>query len=493
MTTRPHRIPRALALTAVAAIAVVAWLTVGSGAFQIPPIFVASPTVQLTTPARTSSLIVNVGVALEASVAKPVSEVAFFSNGNSIGRARSAPYSVTWTPTTQGTYMLHAVATELSGASSRSAQVAVTVTTPQLFKLVQKGDLVYQGAFRLPLAGFGSDTFAWGGTAVGFNPEKGTLLLVGHDHRQQVAEISIPEIRIAARVADYATATLVQPLTDVLEGRVREINPSDPNSKKIGGLLPYQGRLHVTAYSFYDGSGSQSASHFISGLDLPATGDLTGPYRVGSQPVGFISGYFALVPPAWRPLFGGPVLNGNCCLSIISRTSYGPAAFVIDPSTIGSGATPVATPLVYYTPTRPLARWEETGTSFNGATTIRGLVFPDSTRSVLFFGKHGTGTFCYGDGNTCKDPTEGSQGTHAYPYRYQVWAYDALDLLAVKDKTRQPEDVRPYAIWALDIPPTAHQVDIQGATYDPATGRIFVVQKFGDGEKPLVHVFMVAL
>ena len=77
-----------------------------------------------------------------------------------------------------------------------------------------------------------------------------------------------------------------------------------------------------------------------------------------------------------------------------------------------------------------------------------GLVFPAGTRSVLFFGKQGVGTFCYGPGTSnqalvgtiapgfvdpyCYDPVDDSKGTHAYPYIYQVWAYDANDLAAAK-------------------------------------------------------------
>ena len=51
--------------------------------------------------------------------------------------------------------------------------------------------------------------------------------------------------------------------------------------------------------------------------------------------------------------------------------------------------------------------------------------------------KQGTGTFCYGEGATCNDPTDSSKGNHAYPYQYQVWAYDANDLAAVKAGSKQ--------------------------------------------------------
>src|SRR2546423_14916678 len=81
------------------------------------------------------------------------------------------------------------------------------------------------------------------------------------------------------------------------------------------------------------------------------------------------------------------------------------------------------------------------------------MVFPSGTRSVLFFGPHGLGSYCYGTGGTagdCYDPDDGPKGIHSYPYRSQVWAYDANDLVAVKAGQKQSYQVMPYAVWQLD-------------------------------------------
>ena len=122
---------------------------------------------------------------------------------------------------------------------------------------------------------------------------------------------------------------------------------------------------------------------------------------------------------------------------------------------------------------------------------MTGVVFPDGTRSVLFFGRHGLGPFCYGTGEKCHDPYDGSQGTHGYPYAYRVWAYDAVDLAAAKNGEKQPWDIKPYAVWNLDLPFASGSGHLNGAAYDPVTGQIFVSQAFGDGTKPLIHVFTV--
>jgi len=74
-----------------------------------------------------------------------------------------------------------------------------------------------------------------------------------------------------------------------------------------------------------------------------------------------------------------------------------------------------------------------------------------------------------------------------------VWAYDAHDLAAVRAGTKNPWDVKPYAVWSLDLPtpPNHNGHHLGGATYDPATGRLFISQQFGDGDYPVIHVFKV--
>lgn len=398
------------------------------------------------------------------------------------------------------------------GSSTQTAALpAATKPDGASAPLIRSADLTYQGAFRVPEGTFGGSSFAYGGTALTFNPEHESLFIVGHDWHQQVAEISIPPIRTAARIDELAYARVLQPFADATEGKLSLVGP---NNVKVGGLLVYQSQLYLTAFLYYDGAGVQTLSHFVSGLDLKVQGDARGPFEVGKLRAGFVSGYFGLVPHQWREALGGPVLNGNCCLGVISRTSYGPALFTIDPLDVGAKNPVPANPLVYYTAMRPLLEpkttgdgWGNTSTLFNGTTEVRGVVFPDNTRSALFFGRQGLGPFCYGPGTSdqslggqladggvdrfCYDPGDGNKGTHGYPYAYYVWAYDALDLAAVKSRKREPWTIRPYATWKLEIPFVNANARVNGAAYDAQTGRIFVSQAYGDGERPLIHVFAV--
>src|SRR5262249_38674570 len=159
-------------------------------------------------------------------------------------------------------------------------------------------------------------------------------------------------------------------------------------------------------YDYYDGCGCNAvSSHFVSGLNLSVRGDVTGPFRIGDVNPSFVSGFMMPVPAEWQATLGGPMLTGNCCLSIISRASFGPAAFAFDPANLGALAPVPATPLVEYPQAHPTlgtwnSTWDGVTALFNSTTQIKGAVLVQGTRSVLFFGRQGTGTFCYGQGTS---------------------------------------------------------------------------------------------
>jgi len=361
--------------------------------------------------------------------------------------------------------------------------------------LLTKGDLVYEGAFQVPdVGGSRDDTFKYGGTAIGFNPINNSLFLTGHKNDMLTAEISIPNIINSENKNDLDTATILQDFYDTTEGQIAEIDPTENNGFRIGGHLVHGGRLIVTGFAYYDANGSQGKSHFARPLSLATSGEVIGAVRVGDN-AHYTSGYMAPIPPEWQAPLGGPALTGNCCRSIISKHSWGPAVSVFDPDDISQGEGSVeATDLLLYTSENPLGPGETTQNPyFNRTTRVEGVVFPNGTRSVLFFGQHGIGPFCYGDGIECNDPVDDSKGNHAYPYVYQVWAYDANELVQVKNGLKQPHELVPYEVWNFNIPfERDNQHDTAGAAYDPATDRIFFSQpKVDDSRLPLIHVFRV--
>jgi hypothetical protein len=378
---------------------------------------------------------------------------------------------------------------------------------PSSLPRISPQGLVYRGAFLLPNQVSDRKTFAYGGTALAFNPRHGSLFAVGHDWYQLTAEVSIPRLVRSDRLGSLRRARFLQPFSDATNGK---IDATGGTGNKIGGQLVHRGRLYGSVYVYYDASGSQVVSHWARRSTSLAGASATGLYRVGSLGAGFVSGFMAEVPRQWRGALGGPALTGNCCIPIISRTSFGPAAFAFDPARLGSSARVPDTPLVYYPQRHPtLGAWDATwnpaqGIFFGGGTTVKGVVFPNGTRSVLFFGTQGTGEFCYGegtdqpglagsptpDGSTwCYDPDGSSKGTHAYPYVPEVWAYDARALAAVRRGRMRPWQVRPYATWKLGLPFGSGVVG--GAAYDPARRLIYVSQQYGNGTDPVIHAFGV--
>ena len=346
--------------------------------------------------------------------------------------------------------------------------------------LVTAKDLSYLGSFKVPV--LPGDGLSYGGSALAFNSVNNSLYVVGHVYDQLTAELAIPQLG--------ATATVIQPLTDSVGGKLSSVAPGD--QVRIGGNLVYKNRLYVSAFDYYDGNGTQTLSHFSRPLTL-STNTVTGPYRVGPMGAGFYDGYMSSIPSDWQARLGGPALTGNCCISVISRTSYGPAAFSFDPEKPSANAQA----LVYYDSNHTtLGAYGASGSHplFNGTTSITGVFFPPGTASVLFFGSTGIGNYCYGESAACGDPLGGSadKGDHAYPYKAYIWAYNASDLAAVRSGSRQPWEVTPYATWELNQFVNVSPSDATGgAAYDPATGRLYLSQRSGDGDLPLIHVYKV--
>jgi hypothetical protein len=125
---------------------------------------------------------------------------------------------------------------------------------------------------------------------------------------------------------------------------------------------------------------------------------------------------------------------------------------------------------------------------FNGTTEINGVFFVPGSRSVLFFGSHGTDEIGYGEADTFHDKNRPSKGYHSRDgkYEYQIWAYDVLDFVAVKQKTKMPWAIKPNDVWRLTFPIDERGKHIGGVAFDPRTGRLYVSQKgqFGTATMP---------
>lgn len=403
--------------------------------------------------------------------------------------------------------VLGAGVTLLGGAQAAGSSERVQpIVDPTQSRLLQQADLHYLGAFRLPATEANGDSFASGGGPLAFNPDRHSLFVGARSGR--VAEVSVPAPSITADIAALPFATYLQPFADPADGRIAEIAADGAN---LSGLLVFGQRLYGTGLIYYDANNTQTVSHFSRPLTLSERG--AGPVQqVGTRGrTGFVAGYMALVPPEWQSRLGGPAITGQCCVPIVSRTSWGPAAFAWDPADLARRAPVTATPLVYYdSEHQTLGPWNGSNPTYGGTIQMGGLALIDRTRTALFVGRNGTGPFCYGEGTAdqalanrtapdgekyCYDPAYSVKGQHAYPYRYQMWAYDLADWASVRAGAKEPWEVKPYGVWPFELPFPEPGTRIGGVAYDPATRRLFVSQFEADRDgysyRALVHVFEV--
>lgn len=389
--------------------------------------------------------------------------------------------------------------------------------------LVQTANLVYEGAFRFPMIPYNGDVcagFTYGGTGLAFNPAgnggQGSLLSIGHNYCSRIGEFSIPTPLNRQTIGELPAATLlqVQPgnkIVDATEGTLGSSGLSGGTHPTLNGLLVYKGNLAMSAGNHY-ATTQQLVSHWTRPLDLSITGQLIGPMAVqgdrGYSNVRFTAGYMCHVPTNLQTLLGGPAVTGWVPGSIVSNASNGPPAFAFDPDKLKAGTTVVATTLLAYPVEYPLQE-SVSGQSqalWNWTSAPAGCAMPDGTRSLLIIGRHGIGEFQYGVGgangytNTTPsvpiyDPADTSTGEHAWPYRYQVWAYDLADLAKVKNGEIPAYAPRPYATWILSLPMENINGNhgTGGMAYDPNTGRLFLVQNAaGAYGEAVIQVFKVS-
>ena len=417
-------------------------------------------------------------------------------------------------------------AASLSGNASSASTGTGTVYngSPTTERLLQPSDLVLEGGFRVPQGANGDpngDGFSYGGTAITYDPVQNGIFMVGHPYYQLVGEISIPTPVNSTRLTALPTAKMLQNFADPTDAHINNVaaggSAITDSHGVIGGLLVFGSQLIGSDYVYYDAGSQAVLSHFTNSTNLSQTAaNFHGMYQVGTLNPGFVAGYMTNIPTEWQPLLGGPVLTGLGGISIISRSSEGPAASVFDPGHFVSGGVTPATPVVGYPASHPtLGAWggKTPNPPFNMATSVNGIVFVKGTRTVLFFGTTGLGKPCYGVGTSnlslagtivpgttsepyCYDPAHSAKGCHAYPYTEYVWAYDADDLLAVKQGQKNMWDVTPYATWDLSLPITTLGHDVGGAAYDPSTQTIYLSEKGADPgggyfSGPIVYAFKV--
>jgi hypothetical protein len=429
--------------------------------------------------------------------------------------------------------------------------------------LLHESDLSYLGAFALPQGAAGNDpngfsySSAFMAGNVYYDSRHGnspTLFISGYlsagyvSSTPSLAQVAIPELADPALVglSGLQTATMLQPFADPSAGH-------DPlNGSGFCSYLALNALVGFCAVA-YDASGSQSAAAFVARSYDLSNPNAAGPYPIGTGYQTLFGSYATLVPSEWQGALAAKAIAGNAPWSIISVNSAGPGIHTVDIdgllATPAAGTTIASTPLAYYpNDHQQLGAWNSNlpgqivdGTSVPTITVtdpqgrsglivgngggptwtipyndssmkILGVLFPDNTRSVLFFGKKGLGPYCYGEGTSdaslhgsvvpgtngeviyCFDPNGvNGKGDHAYPYSYFVWAYDVNDYVAVVQGNREPWMVFPYTGWTFTLFGADDMGSgLGGVAWDPSTRRMYLAALCADANcQPIIHAFQI--
>ena len=381
------------------------------------------------------------------------------------------------------------------------------ITDPTHLRRLEFKDFKYLGAFRLPAGEANGESFSFGGGPLAFNPKRNSMFAGSKNGK--VAEVTVPEPVESADVAVLPFSEYLQPFQDPSDGGMKTIG--EEGGAGLSGLLVHGDKLYGSGVIYYDANNTQSLSHFWRPLALSARG-ASPPQRVWSKgKTGFVAGYMAAIPPEWQSRLGGTAVTGQCCIPVVTRTSWGPSAFAWSPDEFDGRKAVDARPLLYYDSEHPtLGQWEGSNPTYGGTIQMGGVALLDGTRTAVFVGRNGTGEFCYGTGTAdksllgkpapdggkyCYDPAYASKAQHAYPYRYQMWAYDLSEWAQVRADKKDPWDVKPYGVWPFDLPFPEPGTRIGGVAWDSAKRRLYVAQFEADvdgySHRSMIHVYQV--
>ncbi|MCA9051836.1 MAG: hypothetical protein KDA89_24025, partial [Planctomycetaceae bacterium] len=258
-----------------------------------------------------------------------------------------------------------------------AASKSIRHNAPLHPQMITPGNFEYLGAFLPPAdPAENVDTqFYYGGWAVTWRPDgdpgssdafPGSLYLLGHEHRQMVAEISIPQPVVSRDLTALPVAEMLQPFGDITAGFREQMTAGSSEIFKIGGMEVVNGRLHWTVFKYYNVIGRDYPSHGSSGPETNAA-NIAGPWHLG--PIGSgdpqwnsykNAGYILSVPQPEADAFfeGRNLMSGLQISTGLQYSSQGPAlyAYRIPEEPDAAPGDLNALPLLWYSLERPLPR-----------------------------------------------------------------------------------------------------------------------------------------
>jgi hypothetical protein len=267
-----------------------------------------------------------------------------------------------------------------------------TPATPptQPTNLVLPTDFQYLGAFRLPGDGDRPFTFAYGGSAMTFNPDgdpsgppdghSGSLFVTGHDrlpygelpNGNQMAEITIPKPTRSTILVGLPFAEFLQDFHNIAEGHFSE-REELPRRGVLCLDTPVSGpRIHL-AWGQHLEPETPSPTHawFNPTLDSP---NFQGAWYLGDLSPYQVNGYMLEIPAKWGDSFTNGRIIGTGRYRDGGWSGMGPSLFAYLPW-IDDRGTPA--PIGAHLPATTLLSYESSQISDRIVHCINGYQHPD--------------------------------------------------------------------------------------------------------------------
>jgi len=365
----------------------------------------------------------------------------------------------------------------------------------------------------------------------------------------QVAEVSIPQPLISRDLEGLNTAEFLQDFQDVLAGaftdleEIPHVGMAYFDHPLTGALLHFAWAQHLQE------PGEPTHGWFSADLNEP---DLQGTWYIGEQPPYSLTGYIFPLPVDWADAHTGGRYLASGRMRDGGQGGMGPALFAYTPweengSAPSDHARIEEVPLLLYENaynTEEIVRclngyqhpdeWEGgafltnaagdqavlfSGTKSTGDKYWYGYMHPDGAQYACVDSEVTDFTTCrLADGSPCpaadfsgccSEASGGcitNRGWWSTRFDAQLMLYDPSDLARVAAGEIEPWQPQPYAVIDVDDvlyldPPEWDEVNLGwgdqrryrlgDASFDPASGMLYVLELYADGAKPVVHVWQV--
>ncbi len=288
--------------------------------------------------------------------------------------------------------------------------------------LLQPGDFVYLGAFKLPGAYNRPRTFAYGGNAMTFNPAgdpsgpndgfPGSLFITGHDrlpygelpNGDQVAEVSIPRPVISKRLPQLKRAKFLQNFQETAVDYFHQFEEIPRVAMQYLDTEATGPKIHL-GWGQHLEPNTPGPTHAWFSPDLK-TPEMRGAWYIGRQSFYSVNGYMFEIPAAWAKRYAKGRVLATGRFKDGGWSGMGPELFAYRPWSDNAGTPPL--PGTRLTET-VLLKYQNSMNSNSIARCLKGYQHPDEWEggawvgtttgksAVLFAGTKSTGTkYWYG-------------------------------------------------------------------------------------------------